>query len=121
MKIYDKVEKLEKLEKRQLKYQEYQRYARQLILGEIGRAGQGICDFFYILNLAILADFFFISAYKLAYSTATSLVFFNFLNRCTGGFKLSFCGSLGISRFPKQIPNSNMFYYRRYIEHNVLM
>ena len=46
MKIYDKVEKLEKLEKRQLKYQEYQRYARQLILGEIGRTGQGICDFF---------------------------------------------------------------------------
>ena len=45
MKIYDKVEKLEKLEKRQLKYQEYQRYARQLILGEIGRTGQGICDF----------------------------------------------------------------------------
>ena len=45
MKIYDKVEKLEKLEKRQLKYQEYQRYARQLILGEIGRTGQGIRDF----------------------------------------------------------------------------
>ena len=57
MKIYDKVEKLEKLEKRQLKYQEYQRYARQLILGEIGWTGQGICDFLKILKLAILVQF----------------------------------------------------------------
>ena len=91
MKIYDKVEKLEKLEKRQLKYQEYQRYARQLILGEIGRTGQGNCDFFENFKISYFSATFYkcLFQHKLANSTATSLVIFDFLNRCTGGFELS--------------------------------
>ena len=58
MKIFDKVEKLEKLEKRQLKYQEYQRFARQLILGEVGREGQGIW-FFILINCTTTMFLFF--------------------------------------------------------------
>ena len=53
MKFYSKVEKLEKREKRTLTNDEYKRFARQLILPEVGKAGQELLINASVLGLAI--------------------------------------------------------------------